>query len=191
MTLARARTTISAVLLLAGCANGKEARYQHQAEVLRKEGGASELIGRGEAAVTLGDLTRAEQYFVAAMRSGGPERDLTQRLMVICTADQRYPAALDYAETYLARHPNDTEVRFASATIYAATGDVVHAEASFERVIAEKPDWPDAHYALATLLRERGTSLATADAQFREYIRLSPNGTYAEAARGYLMKSVR
>jgi len=183
--------SICLVVAVGACATSKEARDQHQIEVMRKEGGVQELIGRGEAAASLGDLTRAEQYFVAALRAGGPERALTQRLIVICTNDQRYPAALEYAETYLRRHPNDTEVRFASGTIYAATGDSDRAEASFERVLAERPDWPEAHYALASLLRDHGTSFANADRHFREYIRLSPNGTYAEAARGYLMKSIR
>jgi len=172
---------------LAGCA----AQQKRGPDQANQDSNPKELFARGQASAAAGDMTRAEQYLVAALRAGGDEGTITRRLLVVCAADQRYPVALDYADTYLRHHPTDTELRFARASLYAATGDRARAEEDLERVVSEKPDWPDAHYELATVLRENGSSLLSADHHYREYLRLSPNGAYAETARGYLLKSVR
>ncbi len=178
------------ICFLAACATTEQARRTKDQEQLRKDGDPGELFARGEAAARVGDMTRAEQYLVASLRAGGDERRVVQRLLVVCAADQRYPVALEYADNYLRRHPMDTEMRFAAASIYAAVGDRTRAEEDLARVVTEKPGWADAHFALATVLREKGSSALAADRHYREYLRLSPSGTYAEAARGYLLKSV-
>jgi tetratricopeptide (TPR) repeat protein len=157
---------------------------------LAKTNDANQLVAFAQAAAAAGDMTRATEYLVAALRQGGDEKAIVQRLIVVCVADQRYPGALDYAETYLRRHPGDTDVRLVTASIYAAIGDVAKARDGFERVIAEKPDIADAHYGLATVLTEDGSQLLNADRHYREYLRLQPRGTYAEAARDHLLKSV-
>jgi tetratricopeptide (TPR) repeat protein len=174
---------------LPGCAT-RDAREKREAEEIKRETNATELFAKGEASAAAGDMTRAEQYMVSALRAGGDERTITQRLLVFCAADQRYPVALDYADIYLRHHPTDTQMRFARASLYAATGERARAEEDLERVIAEKPEWADAHYELATVLREKGGALLGADRHYREYLKLSPNGAQAEAARGYLLKSV-
>jgi Tfp pilus assembly protein PilF len=97
---------------------------------------------------------------------------------------------LSYGEDYLRGHPNDTDIRYAVATVYAATGELAHAREELTRVVRERPDIADAHYALASVLRQQGDALLDADLQYREYIRLEPNGQYAEAARSLLLKSV-
>jgi tetratricopeptide (TPR) repeat protein len=178
------------LLVLAGCA-ARGAQPKKGPDQANQDTNPNELFARGQASAAAGDMTRAEQYFVAALKAGGDEGAITRRLLVVCAADQRYPVALDYADTYLRHHPTDTELRFARASLYAATGDRARAEEDLERVISEKPNWPDAHYELATVLRENGSSLLSADRHYREYLRLSPNGAYAETARGYLLKSVR
>ena len=173
-----------------GCAKAPQQKAQQYGEIIRRETTPARLQARGEAAAMAGDLTRAEQYFVAAMKSGGPERLLITRLLVVCTTDNRYPAAATYGEEYLHRHPGDTEVRYAVSTIYIGLGDLTRARDGLRTVVEERPDLADAHYALASVLRDSGESLLDADKQFREYIRLSPAGEYAEAARASLLKSV-
>jgi tetratricopeptide (TPR) repeat protein len=189
MKARRVGVLVVALLAFSGCAS-RAARERSEADAIKKETDSKELFARGEASAAAGDMTRAEQYMVAALKAGGDDRAITQRLLVFCAADQRYPVALDYVDTYLRHHPNDTHLRFARASLYAATGDRAKAEEDLERVIAEKPEWPEAHFELATVLREKGSSALVADLHYREYLRLSPDGAYAEAARGYLLKSV-
>ena len=177
--------------LCAGCAKTPQQKANQDMEAIRRETTPERLQARGDAAASGGDLTRAEQYFVAALKSGGDERVLTKRLLVVCISDGRYPAAASYGEDYLRRHPGDTEVRYAVSTVYIGLGDLPRARDGLLRVVADRPDIADAHYALASVLRDTGESLLDADTQFREYIRLSPDGEYAEAARASLLKSVR
>jgi tetratricopeptide (TPR) repeat protein len=180
-----------ALALGSGCASQtREQNVVKDMEAVRRETTPDRLQSRGEAAAAVGDLTRAEQYFVAALKAGGDDRVLTRRLLVVCAGDGRYPAAAVYGEEYLRKHPGDTEVRFALSTVQLALGELQPAREGLERVVSERPDLADAHYALATILREEGEQLADADRHLREYIRLRPDGQYVEAARASLLKSV-
>ena len=182
---------VAAAAFSSGCAKTAQQKATQDMEIIRRETTPERLQARGEAAAMGGDLTRAEQYFVAALKAGGDERILTKRLLVVCVTDGRYPAAASYGEDYLRRHPGDTEVRYALSTVYVGLGDLERARDGLRRVVEERPDIADAHYALASVLRDAGESLLDADLQFREYIRLSPDGEYAESARASLLKSVR
>jgi tetratricopeptide (TPR) repeat protein len=175
---------------MAGCAATPQQKAARDMSVIRAETTPERLQARGDASAMAGDLTRAEQYYVAAMAAGGDTRVLTKRLLVVCTTDERYPAAQTYAEDYLRLHPGDTDMRYALATVYVALRELQLARGSLERVVTERPDLAVAHYALATVLRDLGDSMLDADQQFREYIRLSPEGEYAESARASLLKSV-
>ena len=132
-------------------------------------------------------MTRAEQYYISALRAGGPEKMIIERLLFVCAADQRFPVALDYAEHYLHKHPTDEEILFASASLHAAVGDNPGAHTRLQAVLRARPDWAEAHYALATVLREEGGSKNLADEHDLAYLRLNPNGKFAETARARLL----
>jgi tetratricopeptide (TPR) repeat protein len=131
-------------------------------------------------------MTRAEQYLVAALRAGGPEKRIVERLLFVCAADQRYPVALEHAEYYLHRHPRDADIQFAAASLHAAVGDIPGAQARLQDVVRARPDWAEAHYALATVLREEGDPGTLADEHDLAYLRLNPKGPLAETARARL-----
>lgn len=182
--------TLLAIACATGCGPSQKQKAKDDLAVIQRETTPERLQKRGEISAMSGDFTRAEQYFVAAIKAGGDARILTKRLLVICTNDGRYPAAASYGDDYLREHPGDTEIRYAVATVYLALGDVQQARSELTRVVAERPDIADAHFALASVLRQQGEALLDADVQFREYIRLEPKGQYAEAARASLLKSV-
>jgi predicted Zn-dependent protease len=163
-------------------AGGRNAERQAAAD-----SSAATLLKRGRAAAAIGDLTRAEQYLIAALKAGGPEGAITRELLVVCVADQRFPAALEYAEQHLHRHPKDTEVQFAAASIYAAVGQGDRARVLLEDVVQRRPDWPDAHYVLASVLRD-ASEQERADRHDLEYLRLEPEGKLAERARARLRR---
>lgn len=175
---------LSALLGTAACGSSIE----KERAMRQQEESAAELAKKGDAAAASGDMTRAEQYMVAALRAGGPEKQLVQRLLFVCVADQRYPVALEYAEQYLHRHPQDTDVQFAAASLHAAIGDNGGAETRLRSVLRARPDWAEAHYALSTVLREEGVAGPLADEQDLAYLRLNPKGPLAETARARLSR---
>ncbi len=190
MNTRRAVALVLTILASGGCVESRQQRARVDSEVIRAETTPARLQERGEAAAMSGDLTRAEQYFVSALRAGGDEGVLTRRLFVVCVTDGRLPAAASYGEDYLRRHPADTQIRYALATVQLALGDVGAARTALAQVVVERPDLADAHYAMGTVLHQGGEAPLAADHEFREYIRLDPNGQYAEAARALLLRSV-
>lgn len=190
MTAPRSAVLLAVLLAVSACGGGPRQKAAEDAAVIRRETTPERLQARGESAAMVGDFTRAEQYFVAALHAGGDERTLVKRLFVVCVTDGRFPAAASFGEDYLRRHPGDTDIRYALATVYIALGDLDAARPELERVIEERPDHADAHFALATVLRQTGEGLLDADRHLREYIRLEPKGEHAEAARASLLKSV-
>ena len=176
------------LLLAVTSACGESQALRDRAE-LKREVAPQELMRKGDASASLGDMTRAEQYYVMAQRAGADEHQIVQRLLVACVADQRYPVALEDAERHLRRHPGDVEVRFATASLRAALGDLTIARDLMLEVLREQPAWAEAHYALGSVLRQMGEQQALADEHDVEYLRLSPQGTYAEAARDRLRRN--
>lgn len=174
--------------MLVGC-GGAAAQQQLERKAIEKESSAAELAKKGDMAASVGDMTRAEQYFAAALREGGNEKRLVQSLLIVCVADERYPVAIQYADEYLERHPGDVDIAFASASLHSAVGDWEPARRLLESVLQKRPTWPEAHFALATVLREQGESLQLADIHDLEYLKLSPNGPLAERARARLTRT--
>lgn len=183
----RAIFTISVLALSTGCASSALTQQRERA-ALQKESTAHVLIEHGDAAAAIGDMTRAEQYFVAALKAGGEESRIVRRLLVVCVADQRYPAAAEYAEQYLRRHPLDVDLRFATASIQIAVGDTARARELLDAVLRERPNWAEAHYALAGLMRSQGEPLALADLHDLQYLKLEPHGPLADTARARLAR---
>jgi tetratricopeptide (TPR) repeat protein len=175
-------------LAVSGCSGGMSAA-ERERNVVARESSAAALLAKGEASASVGDLTRAEQYLVAALKAGGDEQLIVRRLLVVCVADERYPVALEYAHQYLYRHPEDEGIRFAAAAIHAATGELERARALLERVVKEQPRWAEAHYALATVLRDGGDSPEQADQHDLAYLKLAPKGEQAETARARLRRN--
>jgi tetratricopeptide (TPR) repeat protein len=153
-------------------------------------GDSRELVARGNAAAAMGDMTRAEQYFVTALRTGADEQRILMRLLTVCVSDQRYAVAAAYAEQYLYRHPGDAVISHAAATLHLALGESERARQLLEVVLAKEPAWPEPHFALASLLRDAGGVSDAADQHDLEYLKLAPSGPLAEVARTRLRRAL-
>ena len=57
-------------------------------------------------------------------------------------------------------------------------------------VIADNARHAEAHYLLATLLRERFNDPVSADVHYRQYLEIEPQGTHAEEARQGMLRQV-
>jgi tetratricopeptide (TPR) repeat protein len=172
------------------CMPTPASRVKADMAVMKEEGGYAKLLDRGKAFASVGDTTRAEQYFAAAMASGADERIVVPLLLTVCAQDGRYRVAIQYAETYLKSHPGDLRVRFVLGTLYSAVNEADPARAALSTVVDARPEDAEAHFALGVLLRDSDHDYAGADQQFREYIRLNPRGSHAEEAQASLLKSV-
>lgn len=182
---------LACLLLSIGCASAPEQRLKADVHTFQSEQQEQKLTARGRAFASMGDTTRAREYFDAALEAGGDERVLVPLLLTVCVRDGRYRLAIDYAERYVRRHPRDARMRFVLGTLRAGVGEPVAAEAELTKVIELSPDNHAAQYALAVLLRDQQGDLLRADEHFRAYLKLQPDGEHAEEAKSSLLQAVR
>jgi len=187
--MTRCIALVLACVSLLGCARGAE---PETADLTASEDQRrSELLmARASSAASRADYTRAEQYLNLAKESGRDEAEITPLLIDVCIKDQRYRAALQYAQDHLRRHPRAYRLRFVEATLLSALGEVAHAREELEKVLAESPAHADAHYSLAVLLRDDLGNHLEADQHFRSYLQLAPRGAHAEEAGESLLEAV-
>lgn len=177
------------LFLLAGCARSSTAPLTAADDSERAEA-AAELMHRAQVFARASDYTRAEQYLNLAAESGRDEGEVTPLLIDVCIKDQRYRAALEYAEQYLRSHPRAYRLRFVTASLLSALGDIAHAREELDRVLTAQPSYADAHYSIAILLRDELGNHLEADRHFREYLRLAPSGRHAEEAGQSLLEAM-
>ena len=179
-----------ALLSLGGCMSGN---LPPPASTGGTEHGSPEtrfLLQNARAFAAQQDYTRAEQYLNLAAQSGSPDSEVTPLLVDVCVQDQRYRAALQYAQDYLRRHPRAYRLRFVEATLLSAMGEVARAREELEKVLSASPHHADAHYSLAVLLRDDLGNHLEADEHFRSYLKLQPRGAHAEEAGQSLLEAM-
>lgn len=177
-------------LLLGACRSDPGVRVRADMKAFEREQTADKLLARGRAFAHVGDTTRAEQYFAAAVAAGADPAAVTPILLTVCLRDGRYRMAIEYARRHLGRHPNDVKVRILLGTVYAALGESNDAELALEAAAKADAHNADVRYALAVLFRDQRGDVERADTEFREYLRLSPRGEHAEEARASLLNEV-
>lgn len=148
------------------------------------------LVEIGKGFASIGDNTRAEEYFAAAIEEGADENEILPLLLRVCVLDGRYRSAIQYAENHLRKSPRDVNTRFVIGSLYSAVGDIDKARDAYERVLDAEPSNADAHFAMAVLLRDTGGDAVLADHHFREYLRLKPRGMHVEEAQASLLKTI-
>ena len=154
----------------------------------RREATTDKLLDRGKAFAAIGDTTRAEEYFAAALDQGADPRAVMPLLLQVCVQTGRYRSAIQHAENHLRKHPDDLRTRFVVGTLYSAIGETKDAKTALETVVSARPDDAKALYSLAILARDNENDVVGADRHFREYLRIEPNGAHAEEARASLLK---
>ncbi|MCS6799506.1 MAG: tetratricopeptide repeat protein [Myxococcota bacterium] len=171
---------VGACLLGCGPAATREPTPPPADPVMHLDG--RELLRRGVALASRGDLVRAEQYLVAAMQRGEPPERVLPVLLRVCIAASRLRAALDYATPHLERNPHDWALRLVVASIHLGLDRPQRARVELERVVAQVPDRPEGHYLLAVVLRDHAADLERARHHFERYLELAPQGPHAAEA---------
>jgi tetratricopeptide (TPR) repeat protein len=175
-------------MLSVGC--GAQAMPDSRAnlQVLRREHTVDNLTRRGLAFADMGDLTRAEQYLAAALEQGASPRQVVPPLLHVCVAAGRHRAALVYAREYGAPLASDPQFGFVLAVLESAVGDQDVAVTLLRRTVRALPAHAEAHYQLALLLLLRGGD-DEAGLHLHEYLKLAPEGKFADDAREKLKSS--
>lgn len=178
------------LLSATGCVRSAGAEMKDQVEVVKREQTWQKLYERGRAFAAVGDRTRAEQYFAAAIDAGGEAKKIMPHLLAVCVEEKKFRVAIDYGESHLKKFPDEAKLRHLVGTLYQALGDTDQARTSFEEVLRRSPDEAETHYALAVLYRDADRDLLRADQHFRTYLRLNPSGPHVQDARASLLKAV-
>jgi tetratricopeptide (TPR) repeat protein len=162
-----------------GCGSGPLSSAQAARIESEKAISADRLFTRGTALAEQGQLVRAEQYLSLAASRGYPETRTVPILLKVCLAASRLRSALNYAEPFLARHPNDWKLRYLVASLYLGLDQPERAKLELERVLSEAPSHAPAHYLLAVLMRDSLADIGAAAEHFQEYLTLDANGDHA------------
>jgi tetratricopeptide (TPR) repeat protein len=174
-----------------GCApKPPETKVARDMKIVREENKPERLFEKAKAFHQIGDLTRAEQYYAAALDQGYPEAKVLPLLLRVCIEANRFQVAIEYAEPILQKNPRDYRLRTVLASLYSAVGFHTRARSYYEIALEDEPNDATAHYALGVLLRDEFRDHVTADKHFREYLRVAPEGPHAQEAKGSLLKEV-
>jgi tetratricopeptide (TPR) repeat protein len=173
---------------------------------VRKESDAKTLVERGKGFAAVGDHTRAEEYLASGIEAGADPRDVLPLLIDVCVKTGRYRSAIQHGENHLRKHPHDVQTRLIVGALYAAINESKQAREQLEHVVksgAEAGTAVDAgtsappahvqaqaHYFLAVVARDSDSDVVEADRQFREYLRIEPNGEHADEAKASLLKRI-
>lgn len=149
------------------------------------------LLEQGEAAFENGDFTRAQQYYAAAIAAGGKSKAILPKLLKSCIASGDLRLASEYAETELARNPEDAHLRFLTGALEAQIGNKAIARSHLSQAASELKKDATVQFAVAIFFRDDMNDKIEADPYFREYLRLSPAGEHAQEARSSLMEQVQ
>jgi Tfp pilus assembly protein PilF len=178
------------LLLGAGCAGTAAPPPAAAPEAAANEEAVArrELVQLGLAFARSGDSIRGEQYLSAALEEGADPNQALLPLMELCIKAGRFEAAAQYGEAYRRDIAAKRELTMLLSGLYLSLDQDEKAIEQLEQVARDYPDLALAHLLLARLLRQQERDLEQADAHFRGYLRLEPDGVYAAEARASLLK---
>jgi len=110
----------------------------------------------GELFFARGEIDRARAAFGEELTIDPDDFTSNLNLGVLAKQDQDYPAARRYLATALKTRPNDAGVRYQMAALDLASGNPDQARQALEALIAESPDFGEAHATLATVYYRLG-----------------------------------
>ena len=104
----------------------------------------------GTALLSTGDQAGAQEAFEHALKDDPNNFDANLRMGMVLHKDERNDEALKYIRHALEIRPGDVGVRYQIASIELAEGQVEAARGHLESLVAEAPNFTEAHVSLAT-----------------------------------------
>src|SRR6266576_555531 len=104
----------------------------------------------GVALLSTGDQAGAQEAFERALRDDANNFDANLRMGLLLRKDEKYDQALKYIRHALEIRPGDAGVRYQIAALELSVGQVEAARIHLESLVAEAPNFTEAHVSLAT-----------------------------------------
>jgi tetratricopeptide (TPR) repeat protein len=104
----------------------------------------------GIALLSTGDQAGAQGAFERALKADPNNFDANLRMGLLLRKDEQYDDALRYLRHALEVRPGDPGVRYQIASLQLATGKLAEARGELESLVAESPNFTEAHVSLAT-----------------------------------------
>ncbi len=145
------------------------------------------LVKQAEALAHLGETIRAEQYFSAALETGGAAEVILPKLVSVCVRAGRVRSAVSYAAPYLRQQPDNMSLRYLMATLYAGLGEFNRANRELEQILVRHPEHVLALRLSGMLALERGDTI-TAEKRLQAFLLLEPTGPNASSVREELQQ---
>jgi tetratricopeptide (TPR) repeat protein len=112
----------------------------------------------GEILFGVGEIDRARAAFAQELALNPDDFVSNLDMGVLTKQDQDYTEARRYFERALKMRPNDPGVRYQIANVDLATGNADQARKTLEALVAESPDFAEAHATLAAVYYRLGRS---------------------------------
>lgn len=145
------------------------------------------LLREAEALARVGETIRAEQYFSAALDMGASADEVLPKLVGVCVRAGRFRSAVGYATPYLRRQPNNVNLRYLMAALYAGLGESSRASQELVRVFAQVPHHTAALRLASELEQERGDDVSAAK-HLQAYLSLAPKSAEWSLAKEELQQ---
>lgn len=164
--LSRAMGALPLLFLCAlGCAGS-----QGGADLARSASADVALLEKGREYAALGQSVRAEQYFLAAARSGANSATVFELIIETCVASGRLGSALRHVEDFLRKNPDDPRLIQLAASLNEALG---HDEAARQLVLSltrSEAITPEGSLFIAEFFDRAGTDRQEAIARYQRYL---------------------
>jgi Flp pilus assembly protein TadD len=113
----------------------------------------------GMALLSTGDRAKARKAFECELQLDPNNFISNLHMGALLRNDQNYPGAMKYLHHALQMRPDDPGVRFETASIELAQGQLPEATHDLELLVKDSPNFMEAHWSLATIyLREKRRS---------------------------------
>lgn len=104
----------------------------------------------GQALLANADPDKAYDAFRRALESDPNDFEANLEMGVLLRRDEKYEAALEYFHHALEVHPGDFGARYQIASTELAAGQLEQARRDLESIVADSPNFTEAHVSLAT-----------------------------------------
>jgi len=149
---------------------------------------AAEILDLADDLEAAGEFVEAAEALRAVLQAQGPSARLVFMLAELLYRSGDLTAARERYYSAIELDPDHLQARASLGCVLAELGEYDLAVAALEGVLRQEPDYADAHWHVAGVLRDMGLT-SDANHHLRRFLALAPDSPWATLARGRLDES--